>query len=139
MKNYDLETEKKLLASGIEISYLPGEYLFRAGQKAEFVFYVLDGKICLETTDEKEYVLENQSIFLGIDELLQHKKHSYSTHTISNSKFLVFEKTYFLSLIQEFGIAMQYFEDKLTELNRFFESTPPKWMIPKWKSHRVVS
>lgn len=129
MENYYLETEKKLLASGIEISYLPGEYLFRVGQKAEFVFYVLDGKICLETTDDKEYILENNPLFLGIDELLQHKKHSFSTHTITNSKFLVYEKNYFLSLIQEFGIAMPYFEGKQLELNRFFETTLPKAVV----------
>jgi CRP-like cAMP-binding protein len=120
------ETEKKLLASGIEISYLPGEYLFRSGQKAEFVFYVLNGKICLETTDDKEYVLEDQSIFLGIDELMNQKKHSFSTHTITNSKFLVYEKKYFLSLIQEFGLATNYFEDKLNELTHFFQTTNPK-------------
>lgn len=126
MTNLHQETEKKLLASGIEISYLPGEYLFRYGQKAEFVFYVLNGKICLETPDEKEYVMEDQSIFLGIDELVNQKKHSFSTHTISNSKFLVYEKNYFLSLIQEFGFANNYFEDKLKELNHFFQTTSPK-------------
>lgn len=126
MTTLNHDTEKKLLASGIEISYLPGEYLFRYGQKAEFVFYVMNGKICLETPDEKEYVLENQSVFLGIDELMNQKKHSFSTHTISNSKFLVYEKNYFLSLIQEFGLATNYFEDKLKELDHFFETTIPK-------------
>lgn len=126
MTTLNHDTEKKLLASGIEISYLPGEYLFRYGQKAEFVFYVMNGKICLETPDDKEYVLENQSVFLGIDELMNQKKHSFSTHTISNSKFLVYEKNYFLSLIQEFGLATNYFEDKLKELDHFFETTSPK-------------
>lgn len=126
MTNLQEETEKKILASGIEISYLPGEYLFRFGQKAEFVFYVLNGKICLETPDEKEFIMEDQSIFLGIDELVNQKKHSFSTHTISNSKFLVYEKNYFLSLIQEFGLANNYFENKLEELNHFFQTTNPK-------------
>lgn len=126
MNTQPSETEKKLLASGIEISYLPGEYLFRSGQKAEFVFYVLNGKICLETPDDKEYVLEDQSIFLGIDELMNQKKHSFSTHTITNSKFLVYEKNYFLSLIQEFGLATNYFDDKLKELTHFFQTTNPK-------------
>ena len=34
------DTERKVLASGIELRYLPDEYLFRQGQKAEFVFYL---------------------------------------------------------------------------------------------------
>ncbi len=121
------DTEKKLLASGIEISYLPGEYLFRYGQKAEFVFYVMQGKICLETPDNKEFVMENQPVFLGIDELLHQKKHSFSTHTITDSKFLVYEKGYFLSLIQEFGLANSYFENKLEELDLFFEKATPRF------------
>ena len=131
MEKQNTETEKKLLASGIEISYLPGEYLFRAGQKAEFVFYVLSGSICLETTDDKEYVLEDKSLFLGIDELLRQKKHSFSTHTISNSKFLVYEKNYFLSLIQEFGIMNEFFDQKLLELNQFFTTATPKLVETK--------
>lgn len=131
MEKQNTETEKILLASGIEISYLPGEYLFRAGQKAEFVFYVLSGSICLETTDDKEYVLEDKSLFLGIDELLRQKKHSFSTHTISNSKFLVYEKNYFLSLIQEFGIMNEFFDQKLLELNQFFTTATPKLVETK--------
>ncbi|MEY4384087.1 MAG: hypothetical protein RI995_1629 [Bacteroidota bacterium] len=128
MENTFQETEKKLLASGIEVSYLPGEYLFRYGQKAEFVFYVMNGKICLETPDDKEYVMEDQPIFLGIDEMMNQKKHSFSTHTISNSKFLVYEKNYFLSLIQEFELANNYFEDKLKELHQFFQTTNPRFV-----------
>ena len=131
MEKQNTETEKILLASGIEISYLPGEYLFRAGQKAEFVFYVLSGSICLETTDDKEYVLEDKSLFLGIDELLRQKKHSFSTHTISNSKFLVYERNYFLSLIQEFGIMNEFFDQKLLELNQFFTTATPKLVETK--------
>jgi CRP-like cAMP-binding protein len=120
------ETEKKLLASGILINYLPGEYLFRHGQKAEYVFYVMKGKICLETPDDKELVMEDQSIFLGLNELLKQKNHSFSTHTITDSKFLVFDKNYFLSLIQEFGIENSYFDNKLKELDIFFEQKIPK-------------
>jgi hypothetical protein len=33
------ETERKILASGIELSFKEGEYLYRKGQDAEFVFY----------------------------------------------------------------------------------------------------
>jgi len=52
MQRY-LETEKKVLASGIELKYLPDEYLFRKGQKAEFVFYLQNGGLLLEWPNEK--------------------------------------------------------------------------------------
>lgn len=125
MKNLFKDTEDKLLASGIEISYLPDEYLFRFGQKADFVFYVLKGKICLETPDNKGYILEDQPMFLGIEELVNQKKHTFSTHTIDSSKFLVYEKNYFLSLIQEFDLEKDFIKEKLNELNYFFQTSTP--------------
>ena len=35
--------ENKILASGIEMKYLSEEYIFRKGQKAEFVFFLKEG------------------------------------------------------------------------------------------------
>jgi len=34
-----IETEKKILASGIEMRYLSDEHIFRKGQKAEYIFF----------------------------------------------------------------------------------------------------
>jgi CRP-like cAMP-binding protein len=70
MQTY-LETEKKVLASGIVLKYLPDEYLFRKGQKAEFVFYVQSGGLLFEWPNEKKIITITQvPFFIGIDEML---------------------------------------------------------------------
>ncbi len=113
-----LETGKKVLASGIEIKYLAGEYLFRQGQKAEFVFYLQCGSIILEWPNEnKSLLLNNKPIFIGIDEALNGGRYTCTAMTTEESKFLVFERAYFNQLITEFDHAKDYFESMMLEFN----------------------
>jgi len=110
-KNQMLETGKKVLASGIEIKYLADEFLFRQGQKAEFVFYLQCGSILLEWPNEnKSLVINNKPIFIGIDEALIGGKYTCTALTTEQSEFLVFDRAYFNQLINEFEHAKDYFE-----------------------------
>ncbi len=111
-----LETGKKVLASGIEIKYLADEFLFRQGQKAEFVFYLQCGSILLEwPTENKRLLINNTPIFIGIDEALQGGKYSCTAMTTENSEFLVFERAYFNQLITEFDHAKDYIDSMMLE------------------------
>jgi CRP-like cAMP-binding protein len=115
MSNF-LDTERKVLASGIELRYLPEEYLFRLGQKAEFVFYLQEGSLILEGVASLINI-DQKGLFIGIEEAIEEKKHVYSAMTTSNAQFLVFERTYFQFLMDEFDLALPYFECKKGELN----------------------
>jgi CRP-like cAMP-binding protein len=111
-----LETGKKVLASGIEIKYLADEFLFRQGQKAEFVFYLQCGSILLEWPNEnKRLLIDNTPIFIGIDEALQGGKYSCTAMTTAKSEFLVFERAYFNQLITEFDHAKDYIDSMMLE------------------------
>jgi CRP-like cAMP-binding protein len=111
-----LETGKKVLASGIEIKYLADEFLFRQGQKAEFVFYLHCGSILLDWPNEnKSLVLCNKPIFIGIHEALQGGKYACTAMTTEKSEFLVFDRAYFNQLITEFDHAKDYFESMMLE------------------------
>ena len=115
MQTY-LETEKKVLASGIELNYLPDEYLFRKGQNAEFVFYVQSGGILFEWPYEKKIITLGQApFFIGIDEVLSSTKYTCHAQTTEFSEFLVFERAYFLMLLHEFNDALPYFLQKQAE------------------------
>lgn len=115
MQTY-LETEKKVLASGIELKYLPDEYLFRKGQNAEFVFYVQSGGILFEWPNEKKIITLGQApFFIGIDEVMSGTKYTCHAQTTEFSEFLVFERAYFLMLLHEFNDALPYFLQKQVE------------------------
>ncbi|MFM6914380.1 MAG: hypothetical protein ACKOUQ_05710, partial [Aquirufa sp.] len=76
MDNFS-DTERKVLASGIELRYLPDEYLFRLGQKAEFVFYLQEGSLVLEGP-AGFVTIDCPGVFIGIEEAIEEKKHVYS-------------------------------------------------------------
>ena len=117
-----LETEKKVLASGIEIKYLADEFLFRQSQKAEFVFYLQCGSILLEWPNEnKSLLIANKPIFIGIQEVLQAGKYACTAMTTVESKFLVFDRAYFNQLITEFDQANDYFESMMLEFTSQLE------------------
>ena len=111
-----LETEKKVLASGIEIKYLAEEFLFRQGQKAEFVFYLQAGAVLLEWPNEnKRLELNNKPIFIGIEEAIHGSKYRCTALTTQEAKFLVFERAYFNQLITEFDHASDYFDSMMLD------------------------
>jgi CRP-like cAMP-binding protein len=110
------ETRKKVLASGIEIKYLADEFLFRQGQKAEFVFYMKSGSILLEWPNvKKQIVIQDKLIFIGIDEAIHGTKYACTAMTTVNSEFLVFDRAYFNHLITEFDHAKDFFESMMLE------------------------
>ncbi len=125
MKNF-LDTERKVLASGIELRYLPDEYLFRQGQKAEFVFYLQEGSLILESS-VSFVAIEHKGIFIGIEEAIEEKKHLYSAMTSSYSQFLVFERKYFKQLIDEFDLARPYFDLKKAQFNELLQHDQLKY------------
>ena len=112
------ETEKKILASGIEMKYLSEEHIFRKGQKAEFVFFLKEGSLLIDwVLDKKKSRIINIPCFIGIEEAIDGKKYSYSIQTLIDCKFLVFERNYFLMLMNEFEVAMPYFLQKIEDFN----------------------
>lgn len=125
MNNFS-DTERKVLASGIELRYLPDEYLFRQGQKAEFVFYLQEGSLILESPTGFVSI-DRKGVFIGIQEAIEEKKHLYSAMTSSYSQFLVFERKYFQQLIDEFDLALPYFELKKAELNVLLQKVQQKY------------
>lgn len=125
MNNFS-DTERKVLASGIELRYLPDEYLFRKGQKAEFVFYLQEGSLVLEGS-AGFVTIDRKGVFIGIEEAIDEKKHRYSATTASYSQFLVFERKYFKQLIDEFDLALPYFEYKKAELNELLKKVQQKY------------
>lgn len=116
--NEFLNTERKIFASGIQLRYLPNEYLFRQGQKAEFVFCLQEGSLNLEGSGGL-ITIDCKGTFIGIEEAIEEKKHTYAAITSSCSQFLVFERKYFQFLMEEFDLALPYFEYKKAELNEF--------------------
>ena len=125
MNNFS-DTERKVLASGIELRYLPDEYLFRQGQKAEFVFYLQEGSLVLEGS-AGFVTIDRKGVFIGIEEAIDEQKHVYSAMTSSYSQFLVFERKYFQQLIDEFDLALPYFELKKAELNELLQKVQQKY------------
>jgi CRP-like cAMP-binding protein len=121
-----LDTERKVLASGIELRYLPDEYLFRQGQKAEFVFYLQEGSLLLESP-LGFVTIDKKGVFVGIEEAIESKKHIYSAMTSSYAQFLVFERKYFQLLIDEFDLALPYFELKKAEFNELLHKVQPNY------------
>ena len=113
-----IDTEKKILASGIEMKYLSEEHIFRKGQKAEFVFFLKEGSLLFDWPSEKtKSRIINLPCFIGIEEAMDGKNYSYSVKTLVECKFLVFERKYFLMLMNEFEIARIYFMKKIEDFN----------------------
>jgi CRP-like cAMP-binding protein len=113
-----IDTEKKILASGIEMKYLSEEHIFRKGKKAEFVFFLKEGSLLFDWPSEKtKSKIINLPCFIGIEEAMDGKNYSYSVKTLVECKFLVFERKYFLMLMNEFEIARIYFMKKIEDFN----------------------
>lgn len=110
--------ENKILASGIEMKYLSEEYIFRKGQKAEFVFFLKEGSLLFDwPLDETRSKVINLPCFIGIEEAMDGKNYSCSMKTMVDCKFLVFERKYFLMLMNEFEAATPYFLQKKEDFN----------------------
>jgi CRP-like cAMP-binding protein len=110
-KDQLIDTERKILASGILINYLPAEFLFRQGQKAEFVFYLKQGSLEIKWPEkDKELNINQQNVFIGLDEAFSRGRYGCTAMTTELSEFLVFEREYFLQLTHEFEHAVAYLE-----------------------------
>ncbi len=110
-KDLLIDTERKILASGILINYLPAEFLFRQGQKAEFVFYLNRGSMEMQWPEkDKKLTISQRNVFIGLDEAFSEGRYVCTAMTTELSEFLVFERAYFMELIQEFEYAIPYLE-----------------------------
>jgi CRP-like cAMP-binding protein len=106
-----IDTERKILGSGILINYLPAEFLFRQGQKAEFVFYVKQGSLVMQWPEkDKKLNIRQRNVFIGLDEAFINGRYTCTAMTTELSEFLVFERAYFMQLIHEFEFAIPYLE-----------------------------
>jgi CRP-like cAMP-binding protein len=123
MNNFS-DTLSKILASGIEINYLPGEFLFRKGQQAEFVFYLLSGSITLNDIDNRILILGEKPLFLGLQEALEMSKYIFSVQTLEPSKFLVFDKKFFSMLLHEFDQDHEFVNQQIKEFELFHQLLP---------------
>lgn len=112
---------RKILASGIEISYLPAEFIFRLGQKAEFVFYMMSGTISLTCSNNQSVIIEEKQLFLGLTEALESLKHPFSAQILTPSKFLVFDKKFFLMLLQEFDVDQTFVHQQNTDFELYHQ------------------
>jgi CRP-like cAMP-binding protein len=113
-----IETEKKILASGIEMKYLSDEHIFRKGQKAEFVFFLKAGSLSIHwPTDKIKLRVIDIPCFIGIEEAIEGKNYTCSMQTLVDCTFLVFERKYFLMLMDEFEAATPYFLKKKEDFN----------------------
>ena len=60
-------------------------------------------------------------------EAIEEKKHHFSALTSSYAQFLVFERKYFQLLIDEFDLALPYFELKKAEFNELLQKVQPNY------------
>jgi CRP-like cAMP-binding protein len=110
-KDLLIDTERKILASGILINYLPSEFLFRHGQKAEFVFYLKRGSFEMQWPEkDKKILISHRNVLIGLDEAFSKGRYVCSAMTTELSEFLVFERAYFMELINEFEYSIPYLE-----------------------------
>lgn len=110
-KDILIDTERKILGSGILINYLPREFLFRQGQKAEFVFYLNRGSMEMQWLEkDKKIQISQRNVFIGLDEAFSQGRYVCTAMTTGLSEFLVFERAYFMELINEFEYAIPYLE-----------------------------
>ena len=121
-----IDTERKILGSGILINYLPAEFLFRQGQKAEFVFYVKQGSLVMQWPEkDKKLNIRQRNVFIGLDEAFINGRYACTAMTTELSEFLVFERAYFMQLIHEFEFAIPYLESMQ---EAFIRNLSPKEM-----------
>jgi CRP-like cAMP-binding protein len=121
-----IDTERKILGSGILINYLPAEFLFRQGQKAEFVFYVKQGSLEMQWPEkDKKLNIRQRNVFIGLDEAFIYGRYACTAMTTELSEFLVFERAYFMQLIHEFEFAIPYLESMQ---EAFIRNLSPKEM-----------
>ena len=118
MEKY-LKTEKKILSSGINLEYGPNKFLFREGQDLNHIFYLVDGEVELSSKDSNLIIKPKNKLFFGINDLENHAKHSFNLQTKSYSQFLIYEKSFFISLLEEYDDAKDYYYLKLQD---FFNS-----------------
>ena len=59
---------------------------------------------------EKKLHISHQNVFLGLDEAFSNGRYACTAMTTEMSEFLVFERAYFLQLINEFENSVPYLE-----------------------------
>ena len=122
MNNYYSDISNKILASGIDIHYQSEEFLFRKGQKAEYVFYLLNGVVIINDIENRIFISGEKPLFLGLQEALESSKYIFSVQTIEPSKFIVFDKLFFSMLLKEFDPDHFFVKQQIKEFNSFINT-----------------
>ena len=122
MNNYYSDISSKILTSGIDIYYQPEEFLFRKGQKAEFIFYLMDGLVIINDFDNRIFISGEKPLFLGLQEALESIKYIFSVQTVEPSQFIVFDKLFFSMLLKEFDPDHFFVKQQIKEFNSFINS-----------------
>ncbi len=122
MNNYYSDISSKILTSGIDIYYQPEEFLFRKGQKAEFIFYLMDGLVIINDFDNRIFISGEKPLFLGLQEALESIKYIFSVQTIEPSQFVVFDKLFFSMLLKEFDPDHFFVKQQIKEFNSFINT-----------------
>jgi len=122
MNNYYSDISSKILTSGIDIHYQPEEFLFRKGQKAEFIFYLMDGLVIINDFDNRIFISGEKPLFLGLQEALESIKYIFSVQTIEPSQFVVFDKLFFSMLLKEFDPDHFFVKQQIKEFNSFINT-----------------
>jgi len=68
-------------------------------------------------TDKSKSRVIDIPCFIGIEEAMEGKSYTCSMRTLVDCKFLVFERVYFLMLMNEFEAATAYFLQKKKDFN----------------------
>jgi CRP-like cAMP-binding protein len=122
MNNYYSDISSKILTSGIDIYYQPEEFLFRKGQKAEFIFYLMDGLVIINDFDNRIFISGEKPLFLGLQEALESIKYIFSVQTVEPSQFIVFDKLFFSMLLKEFDPDHFFVKQQIKEFNSFINT-----------------
>lgn len=122
MNNYYSDISSKILTSGIDIYYQPEEFLFRKGQKAEFIFYLMDGLVIINDFDNRIFISGEKPLFLGLQEALESIKYIFSVQTVEPSQFIVFDKLFFSMLLKEFDPDHFFVKQQVKEFDSFINT-----------------
>jgi len=102
---FPLETLKLLAYMCVRETFKPGDYLFRQGEDDGQAFYVIDGVVRLEHTDDNrtEFIQDYEAgNFIGVMSLLSNLNRLFSLKAHTQVECLVFQRDKFLSTMAQF-------------------------------------
>jgi len=105
LKGLNKEQMGRLSKSAVRVSFKPGEIILKQGALASHIIHLVRGyaRFYLETGDGKNLIVKilKPHEFAGITSLYANKQYSFSLASLGETQVCLFEKSVFLSLIQE--------------------------------------